>query len=118
MYGDGTFIQSGLSYRNPIEGETLCANLGISSTASKCGTVTDASISWTSSTTGFTVTGADLNITTIPGDSGSPIHTPGDPGDYVWAVGISDTAGAHFARMGSIMAKPAFDGLRLLYAQS
>lgn len=118
MYGDGTFIQSSLSYRNPIAGETLCANLGVSASASKCGTVTDASISWTSTITGYTVTGADLSISTIDGDSGSPIHTPGDPGDYVWAVGINDNSYGNFARMGSIMAKPAFDGLLLLYGQS
>jgi hypothetical protein len=116
LYGN-RFIQSSISWRNPISGEMLCANLGVSE-AIKCGSVTDASISWTSSTTGDTVTGADLAVTTIVGDSGSPIHTPGSSGDYVWAVGISDTAGAHFARMGSIMAKPAFDGLTLVYGQS
>lgn len=81
----------------PSSGMNVCASLGVSNTQ-KCGTVTSASVSWTSATCGCLVNGADTSISTIGGDSGAPLRSGSR------AVGIMNTSNGRFAKV-----KPALD---------
>jgi hypothetical protein len=97
MYADSGDMGDGA---NPIEGETVFASLGISD-AKKSGTVTDVSESWTSTYCKKTVYGADSSISTIPGDSGSPIYRRFSYGGewYITPIGIGDTAVGQFGKV-------------------
>ncbi len=85
------------SARNPVQGESICASLG-GSNAHRCGSVTSAVTSWTSSTCNCTVHGADASYTTIGGDSGSPVFS-----SQAVAVGINNTSSGQFARLGDVL---------------
>jgi hypothetical protein len=81
--------------RRPILGEIICASLGKSNTV-PCGTVTSPNSGWVSSTCNCIVNGADSSLTTIGGDSGSPMYSAVGAVDAV-ALGISDTSIGQFA---------------------
>lgn len=82
--------------RYPSQGEAVCASLSMTQTID-CGTIRDAYKSWTSSTCGCPVYGADHDsISTQPGDSGSPIYVGTSS---AVAVGIHNTGAGEFARV-------------------
>lgn len=97
MYGDsGDMGQSLL----PVVNETVRASLGVSNQV-KTGTVTDIWQSWTSTYCNKTMYGGDTNISTIPGDSGSPIYRRWSFGGewFITPIGIADTAVGQFGRV-------------------
>lgn len=99
IYGVSSNI---VGWRNPVQGEAICASLG-KSNAVDCGTVNDDYLSWISSTCGCTVWGADANgIAIIGGDSGSPISV-GEIGLAAVAVGLVNTLDGHFARIDDVV---------------
>jgi len=60
-------------------------------------------LSWTSSTTGWTVWGARLkDVSSQGGDSGSPIYV-GYPSDYGYAQGILNTVGASYGNYARVI---------------
>lgn len=89
-------------YGTPIQGETLCALLA-ETNAIKCGSVTNTWLSWISDTPNpdIVVKGGDLTITTIDGDSGSPVYRRlQDPnGNQVRAIGVNAAEFGQFARL-------------------
>lgn len=82
--------------RYPSQGEAVCASLG-RSLGIDCGTIRDSYKSWTSSTCGCPVYGADHDhITTQLGDSGSPIYVGSTS---AVAIGVHNTLAGEFARI-------------------
>ena len=80
----------------------FCVSLGRTN-ALDCGTVVDDWLSWTSSTTGWTVWGARLkDVSSQGGDSGSPIYV-GYPSDYGYAQGILNTVGASYGNYARVI---------------
>lgn len=89
------------SARDPILNELVCAHLGNTNTID-CGTVGSANTSWISSTCGCVVWGADHNnISTMGGDSGSPLVAGSGSGAI--AVGIHNNSAGNFAKVGSAL---------------
>lgn len=84
----------------PVVNETIFASLGISN-VKKTGTVTSDWTNWGSDKCGATMWGGDTNLTTIPGDSGSPIYRRFNFGGewYITPIGVSATAGGAFGRV-------------------
>jgi len=79
------------SSRNPLQGESLCASLGVTN-AIDCGSVSSAWTSWGSSGCFCTMWGgAYSGIASGAGDSGSPMFALGYSPNAV-AIGILDTA--------------------------
>jgi len=97
MYADSGDMGDGAL---PIVNETVFASLGVSN-LKKSGTVTDDWTSWTSEYCHVTMWGGDTNISTIPGDSGSPIYRRFSFGGewYLTPIGIGNTAVGQFGRV-------------------
>lgn len=88
--------------RNPIQGEAICASLGFDGSFD-CGTVVDAVDSWIGEASGCVIKRADHDgITTIPGDSGSPIVNNVSVGNFA-AIGIHNNSAGNFARMQTVL---------------
>jgi hypothetical protein len=93
--------------RNPVQGETICASLGVTDQDGlgpgwDCGTVRVASLSWVASN-GLIMRGADSDgIGGHPGDSGSPMVNSPKIGNLT-ALGIWDLADGGFARAQAVM---------------
>jgi hypothetical protein len=83
---------------NPLQGEAICASLGVSDTFD-CGWVDDATFSWESSTCGCPVSGArHEGISTQGGDSGSPIMRQTSSTIFI-GVGVHNNANGGFAKL-------------------
>ncbi|MGH2445108.1 MAG: hypothetical protein ACRDGD_03620 [Candidatus Limnocylindria bacterium] len=82
--------------RYPSQGEAVCSSRSMS-LGIDCGTIRDSYKSWTSSHCGCIVYGADHdNISTQPGDSGSPIYVGSTS---AVAIGVHNTSAGDFARV-------------------
>lgn len=80
----------------PLVGQAACASRGTTDVID-CGTVRTTWTSWVSSTANITVWGGDMNdVSSNPGDSGSPIFDRIDA-DHWGTVGVLNTQGALFA---------------------
>lgn len=88
-----------LGYAFPIQNETVCASLG-KTNAIRCGTVTSTWLSYLSDTPNpdIHVWGGDTSITTIDGDSGSPVYRLNDR-NQATAIGVNTTEFGQFARL-------------------
>lgn len=85
------------SARNPIQGESMCASLGVSNSHS-CGIVEVSVTSWFATNCSCTMNGADASIVQIVGDSGSPYFSSQAVG-----IGIGSTSDGKFARLGDVL---------------
>lgn len=84
------------AYSAPLSGETLCGALGMSDRYD-CGLIIDTFKTWTSTTCNCTVEGGRVGITSIGGDSGSPLFRVVT--QYtVRAVGVTNQGNGNFAR--------------------
>lgn len=91
-----------VGHRDPVQGEAVLASLG-NTNAVDGGTVSEDFHSWTGDSCGCTIWGANHdNISTAPGDSGSPISV-GSIGGSAVAVGIHNRATGDFARMDDVV---------------
>jgi hypothetical protein len=85
------------SARNPVQGESMCASLGVSNSHS-CGIVEVALTSWVGTNCTCTINGADASITLVGGDSGSPFFSSQAVG-----IGVGATESGKFARLGDVL---------------
>jgi len=92
-----------VGWRDPVQGEAICASLG-NSNSIDCGTVSEDFHSWIGDSCGCTIWGANHdNISTIGGDSGSPISVgPGAPYPAT-GVGIHNRSNGDFARLDDVL---------------
>jgi hypothetical protein len=96
IYGCCTDI---LGYGYPIQNETVCDSLGWTN-AIRCGTATSTWLSYLSDTPNpdIHVWGGDTSISTIDGDSGSPVYRLNDS-NQATAIGVNTTEFGQFARL-------------------